>query len=195
MTRPVRTALFVAAYVAVLVGISAVVLDRAAASWASVPVADGFDFPVGDPDTGAGYSDVTAFCASGGSRGFHMGEDIGVVDLPVRAAAAGRVVVARFHGGWDGVVLIEHRLESGKTVFTEYGHLQRIDVRAGQDVARDDRIGVSGPPHGTAPEREHLHFEVKTLATIGSGWSAHTPCPSGGYLDPAAFVRSQRPHA
>ncbi|MGZ8687874.1 MAG: peptidoglycan DD-metalloendopeptidase family protein, partial [Gaiellaceae bacterium] len=174
--------------------ISLVVLDRAVEASTSIPMADGFDFPIGDPGTRGGLPGVRDFCESGGSRGYHLGDDLRAVDVPVRAAAAGRVVVAGFHDGWDGVVLIEHRLETGATVFTLYGHLQTVDVSAGEDVARGSGVGISGPPAGKA-ELEHLHFEVKTLATIGSGWSAHTPCPPGGYLDPTAFVRSSRPDA
>jgi len=100
VTRSVRIALLVAVYVAVIAGIAVTVLDRAVEASASIPVADGFDFPVGDPATGGDFRRTTDFCESGGSRGYHIGDDIGAVDAPVRAAATGRVVVARFHGGW-----------------------------------------------------------------------------------------------
>lgn len=194
MRVPVRTMLLVAAYVAAVAAIAVVVVDRVSAESASIPRADVFSFPVGDPATGAGAPVVAAFCESGGGRGHHIGLDAGVVDVQVHAAADGRVVTAGFRGGWDGVVLIEHRLESGKTVYTQYGHLQKVEVKAGQDVERGETIGVSGPPGDGAAEEKHLHFEVKTLPTIGSGWSAGG-CPPSGYLDPTAFVRSSRPGA
>lgn len=193
MTRTARVALLAAAYVAAIAVTAIAVLDRAVEASTSIPVADGFEFPVGDPRTGAGPRDIRAFCSNGGSRGYHLGDDLGVVDQPVRAAAAGRVVVARFDGEWDGDVLVEHRLESGATVFTQYGHLQSITVEPGQDVARGEQVGVSGPPPEHLAVYKHLHFEVKRLATTGAGWSAETPCPPNGYLDPLAFVRSSRP--
>lgn len=189
MSRLARHTLLVVAYV-VAIGALSIVIDRAAVASTSIPVATGFSFPVGDPLTGAGHAVVKAFCASGGSRGSHLGDDIAAVDAPVHAAAAGRVVVARFAGGWDGVVLVEHRLEDGTMLFTQYGHLASVDVRPGQGVARGQRLGVSGPPGERPSTVKHLHFEVKRLATIGAGWSVRTPCPPSGYLDPLGFLQA-----
>lgn len=192
MRRLAVLGLLVAVYVAA-VAVVVTVVDRAAVAATAVPAADGFSFPVGDPLTGAGHRVIRAFCSSGGSRGYHLGDDIAAADVPVRAAATGRVVVARFAGDWDGVVLVEHRLPGGSTVFTQYGHLQSVEVRPGQVVVREQELGVSGPPDARTSIVKHLHFEVKRLPTIGAGWSSHDPCPPGGYLAPSAFVRASPP--
>lgn len=192
MIRPRWTSvLLVVGYLAVVVTITFVAVDHARGTANSIVWARGFEAPVGDPDSRGDYATVFRFCQSGGSRGFHLGDDIDVVDAAVRAAANGRVVSAGFRRGWDGVVLVEHRLVDGpnRTVYTLYGHLQKISVHEGDDVVAGGAIGISGPP-GNGPIVKHLHFEVKTLPTIGSGWSPHTPCPPGGYLDPAEFLRT-----
>ncbi len=182
-------ALLVAAYVALIVVTTTIAVDNARETASSIVWARGFEAPVGDPDSKGDYPTVRRFCESGGSRGFHLGDDIDVVDAPVRAAANGRVVYAGFRRGWDGVVLVEHRPIGEPTVYTLYGHLQDVAVHEGDDVVAGGSIGVSGPP-GNGPIVKHLHFEVKTLPTLGSGWSPHTPCPPSGYLDPAEYLRT-----
>lgn len=92
------------------------------------------------------------------------------VGTPVLAAADGVV----YYGGDDisrvfgpqpnyygNVVVIQHRFTSpeGQPVFTLYGHLSRVDVIAGQQVAAGEPIGVVGAA-GVALG-PHLHFEVR----------------------------------
>jgi murein DD-endopeptidase MepM/ murein hydrolase activator NlpD len=74
----------------------------------------------------------------------------------VRAAAAGRVVAARWDaGGYGNVVVIRH----GRTTYTWYAHLSRIAVAQGERVARGARIGAVGASgQATGP---HLHFELR----------------------------------
>lgn len=74
----------------------------------------------------------------------------------IRAPAAGRVTLAQpalhFEGG---LVLIDH----GQGLITAYLHQSRLDVRAGQDVARGDligRVGMTG--RATGP---HLCWRMK----------------------------------
>ncbi len=74
----------------------------------------------------------------------------------IRAPAAGRVTLAQptlhFEGG---LVLIDH----GQGRITAYLHQSRLDVRAGQDVARGDligRVGMTG--RATGP---HLCWRMK----------------------------------
>jgi len=87
---------------------------------------------------------------------FHMGIDIAQLSgKPVWATANGRVSFAgkRQYGG--NVVEVEH-LESGyKTV---YAHLQNINVKVGENVARGQKLGTVGTTgKSTGP---HLHYEV-----------------------------------
>lgn len=98
-----------------------------------------------------------------GPRGgnLHAGLDIAVpVGTPVGASKEGTVTFAGTQGGYGNVVYINH----GGT-FTRYGHLSRIEVRRGQQVARGERIGLSGgakgaPGAGTSTG-PHLHFEIR----------------------------------
>lgn len=73
---------------------------------------------------------------------------------PVRAAAAGCVVGAGWHGGYGRRIRIAHRdgLESS------YSHLSSVAVAAGHCVRRGEVIGLAGASGlATGP---HLHFEL-----------------------------------
>jgi murein DD-endopeptidase MepM/ murein hydrolase activator NlpD len=89
-------------------------------------------------------------------RNFHAGLDfLAPAGDQVAAAAGGRVVFARAHGGgWGKLVVLAH----GSGVRTLYAHLSRIDVRPGAHVAAGSTIGLVGATgRATGP---HLHFEV-----------------------------------
>ena len=139
--------------------------------WAMVPLADGFDYPVGKPD-GEGYYK---------SRGLrlnmprHMGEDWngnggGNTDDgdPVYTVGTGLVTYAAdARGRWGKVVIVRHAFrdpKNGKVLCcqTLYGHLGSIDVKRGQIVKRGDRIGTIGTNGGMYPAHLHaeLHFNV-----------------------------------
>ncbi|MBU1385225.1 MAG: M23 family metallopeptidase [Alphaproteobacteria bacterium] len=103
----------------------------------------------------------------------HYGIDLAApAGTMIRAPAAGRVTLAEpdlhFEGG---LVLIDH----GQGLITAYLHQSRLDVRAGQDVARGDplgRVGMSG--RATGP---HLCWRMK--------WRDRN-------LDPSLLVHSER---
>ena len=89
----------------------------------------------------------------------HWGLDLAASSgTPVRAAAAGRVIVANFKdswgSGWGYYVMVDH----GDGYATNYAHLSRVPVRVGQAVHAGEIIGYSGNTgHSTGP---HLHFET-----------------------------------
>jgi murein DD-endopeptidase MepM/ murein hydrolase activator NlpD len=109
--------------------------------------------------------------ADNGARRTHHGIDIsnplGTVAL---ATAAGVVFYAdkdilvqfgpqpNFYGN-TVVILHTFNDSSGQPVYTLYGHLSRIDVRAGQVVQTGDPIGVIGATGVAAGT--HLHVEVR----------------------------------
>lgn len=127
---------------------------------------------------------------------FHTGQDwIGsgpvTLGMPVRAAAAGRVTFSSptAWGRDGGVIIIEHTLTDGSTVYTQYGHITDAFgqafpaaftcVEAGQIIAA---IADVRP----AP---HLHWEARTSGSDrpGAGYSWRHPAAEG-LLDPAQWL-------
>ncbi len=137
--------------------------------------------------TGEGYYVAQGF----GPRG-HLGEDWngtggGDTDLgdPVYAMADGVVVEALdYEGGWGNVVRVRHRLGESSPVESLYGHLDRIDVEAGDLVFLGDQLGTIGTAHGNY--WAHLHFEIRsdTSLPLGPGYAKDAE----GYLAPRTFI-------
>ncbi|MGW0557044.1 M23 family metallopeptidase [Streptomyces sp. NPDC002926] len=108
----------------------------------------------------------------------HSGQDFAVpVGTQVKAAHGGVVVKAGPNGGGDGsaygnAIVIKHA--NGN--YSQYAHLSKIDVSAGQtvktgqDIARSGNTGNSSGPH--------LHFEIRTTPDYGSA------------VNPMAFLRA-----
>jgi murein DD-endopeptidase MepM/ murein hydrolase activator NlpD len=89
------------------------------------------------------------------SSATHYGYDLAsFAAAPVTAAGAGRVVFAGDLGIYGNAVLIDH----GIGLATLYGHLSRLDVKAGDRVTQGQRLGLSGDT-GLAGG-DHLHFAV-----------------------------------
>jgi murein DD-endopeptidase MepM/ murein hydrolase activator NlpD len=91
-----------------------------------------------------------------GNVGFHPGIDISAPQgTPIRASAAGTVVVAGSEGGYGNAVILDH----GDSLSTLYGHMVSVGVKPGQQVAAGDVIGFVGSTGiSTGP---HVHFEVR----------------------------------
>lgn len=184
---------------------------------APIPVADGFDLPIGDGAGGGNYVDASGTEHAGWyvatrfgehySLGIHPGEDWngrggGNTDLgqPVRTMGAGRVLHAAFEGQpWGGVVTVEHLFYEGaerRTVVSQYAHLGTIDVTAGDTVARRQQIGTVGrDPEATFAA--HLHFELRTDPGLSptfwpssNGWGDDDV--SAAYLPPREFIAHRR---
>lgn len=87
---------------------------------------------------------------------YHPADDIANnTGTNVVAADAGRVVSVLYENhDYGNHIIIDH----GNGYRTLYGHLSRIDVVEGQNVARGEHIGLMGSTgRSTGP---HLHFEV-----------------------------------
>lgn len=159
-----------------------------------LPLADGFDFPVGAPH-GHGYYDAQPF-----GRNDHLGEDWngrggGATDLgdPVHSIASGEVTFAEdLGGGWGRVVRVVHAYEEGgrvQRVESFYAHLLAMHVAAGDRVERGQVIGTLGDADGVY--LPHLHFELRERVHLphGPGYSDD----QAGWLSPTPFIRRHRP--
>jgi murein DD-endopeptidase MepM/ murein hydrolase activator NlpD len=105
---------------------------------------------------------------------FHEGIDIKPVHRDergepldeVRAIADGKVVYTNLVPGYSNYgkyVVIEHRWD-GSPYYSLYGHLSKIDVRAGDLVHRGQHIAVMGYTGvGINRERAHVHLELNLM--------------------------------
>lgn len=95
---------------------------------------------------------------SQGLHGYNGIDFAASVGTPIRAAAAGEVIVARA-GGWNGgygtYIVIRHN----NGAQTLYAHMSRLSVSAGSYVSQGQTVGSMGNTgRSTGP---HLHFEVR----------------------------------
>lgn len=97
----------------------------------------------------------------------HTGTDIAASSgSDVVAAAAGKVIMADWYGGYGNCVMIDH----GSGLVTLYGHLSGYNCYYGQEVSRGEVIAFVGSTgNSTGP---HLHFEVRV---------------NGDYVDPMGY--------
>ena len=105
---------------------------------------------------------------NGQLQSYHRGTDFRAkVGTPVYASNFGIVRLAKnlFYSG--NIVIVDH----GKGIFTNYAHLSKIQVAAGQHVARGDQIGLTGATGRVSGP--HLHWGVKI---------------NGAYVDPLQFL-------
>ena len=85
----------------------------------------------------------------------HEGIDIAApAGTPIRAAAAGRVIIAGYMGGYGNLTVIDH----GGGITTAYAHQSSIWVSSGS-VAQGQSIGAVGTTGSSTGN--HLHFEVR----------------------------------
>lgn len=164
-----------------------------------------FAFPVGDEDgrgwlnnrNGYWYLEDGAYrCGTVPHPGLDMNMDGTSGDQdrgqPVYAVADGVVLAAGHYGSvWLNIVLIEHTLEDGTRVWSQYGHLDAALVQPGTRVSRRQQIGKVGKPEGLF---SHLHFELRSALLAADAF----PCGQSRdavraqYLDPVPFIQSRR---
>lgn len=93
-----------------------------------------------------------------GIHGYNAVDFAAAVGTPIRAAAAGEVIVSKssgWNGGYGNYIVIRH----SNGVQTLYSHLSRNDVGVGAYVSQGQVIGAMGNTgRSTGP---HLHFEVR----------------------------------
>lgn len=98
----------------------------------------------------------------------HSGQDFAVdTGTPVVSVHKGTVVKAGGNGAGDGqaygnAVVIKH--PNGK--FSQYAHLDKVNVKPGQTVKTGQEIAKSGNSGNSSGP--HLHFEIRNSAVYGS---------------------------
>jgi murein DD-endopeptidase MepM/ murein hydrolase activator NlpD len=86
---------------------------------------------------------------------YHLGYDLSVTHkYPVEAANSGAVAFVGPLGIYGDTVILDH----GLGLFTLYGHLSSIDVKAGDSVEKRQIIGKTGETGLAAGD--HLHYGV-----------------------------------
>jgi len=86
---------------------------------------------------------------------YHLGYDLSVTKhYPVEASNAGTVAYVGDLGIYGNTVILDH----GLGLFTLYGHLSSIGVKAGESVTKQQPLGKTGET-GLAGG-DHLHFGV-----------------------------------
>ncbi|MCC7207760.1 MAG: peptidoglycan DD-metalloendopeptidase family protein [Anaerolineae bacterium] len=192
---------------------------RQVLGWQRPPrfLADGFDAPVGASEERmvaattwpASWSMTLGYRVRyrlGGRESLHTGNDFIIrrgrsKGQPLYATASGEVITAQRlgTGSWGNVVIIRHDplLSTGQVVYSRYGHVDDMQVRVGERVARGQFIATIGDAYGYYRGSEHLHFDIsgtRTLAAAPADW----PWLDGDrldrdYLNPTSFVFSNRP--
>jgi len=107
-----------------------------------------------------------------GEREVHLGvEFVNPYFTPIFASADGTVIFAGtdsdfpigpYENYYGVAIIIAHEIVSldGEQIFTLYGHLDRVEVKEGQEVEKGERIGRVGASGIAAGP--HLHFEVRS---------------------------------
>ena len=92
----------------------------------------------------------------GGATEHHAGLDISTpTGTPVVCPAPGKVLLAGGGGDYGRHVIVEH----ANGVRSLYGHLSKVEVKAGQRVEKGEILGLTGSTgRSTGP---HLHYELR----------------------------------
>jgi murein DD-endopeptidase MepM/ murein hydrolase activator NlpD len=121
---------------------------------------------LGNTAVEAGFADQRTYVYQGKEidRQVHLGFDLAsTAAAPVLAANNGKVVFAGWLGIYGNCVIVDH----GMGLQSLYAHLSSIEVKVGDTINRDARLGRSGAT-GLAGG-DHLHF------TLLLGGNAVTP--------------------
>ena len=95
-----------------------------------------------------------------GEGAFHTGIDLTAsIGTNVHVTADGTVKNAGYNGRYGKLIIVDH----GNGVETYYAHLSEFQVVPGQEVRRNEVIGLSGASgRVTGP---HVHYEVRVAGT------------------------------
>jgi murein DD-endopeptidase MepM/ murein hydrolase activator NlpD len=178
-----------------------------------VPVADGFDSPVGteaerNSETvwPSAWRDVSPYAELYlNDTAYHTGADLNWGRLPqddlgqpVYSVAAGIVVFAERFPVWGNVIVIRHYplgKPGGMIVYSRYGHVQNMQVKPGDIVGRGEKVAEVGDAFGRFIP--HLHYDISPTTKLESNpedWPGlDFNRIKRDYIDPVLWIRNNRP--
>lgn len=129
---------------------------------------------------------------------YHTGEDWAIaggesLGEPVMAAGRGKVRYS-FPNGWGrdaGVVILEHLMPDGVTLYTQYGHITESEAVTFPSIGACVESGTILGVIADVRPAPHLHFEVRLSQpdTPGAGYTWTLPeADSIGYRSPSALL-------
>lgn len=109
--------------------------------------------------------------------GYHTGADLnnnsprwdGDAHAAVYAMGDGIVTYAQLYSTkyWGNIIVIDHGIVDGKPLFSRYGHVEAIQITAGQSVGTGDQIASVGKgPSQIKDFPYHLHFDISTTSQL-----------------------------
>jgi murein DD-endopeptidase MepM/ murein hydrolase activator NlpD len=101
------------------------------------------------------------------STAYHLGYDLSVTkNYPVEAANSGTVAFTGDLGIYGNTVILDH----GLGLFTLYGHMNSIDVKVGDSVAKRQPLGRTGETGLAAGDHLHFGIYLDGLAVLPVEW-------------------------
>ena len=130
-----------------------------------------------------------------GLAAYHTGADLNLIGdadahTSIYASADGVVVFAGALAVWGNVIVIKHAADS---VWTRYGHVEGMAVKAGDAVKRGQPIARVGNANGTMAY--HLHFDVAKVdlgAKPGDWPGTDKARLMRDYVDPKQWINAHR---
>lgn len=134
------------------------------------------------------------------SLGYHTGADLNLnyptfnadAHSDVSATGDGTVTYAQLYStrAWGKLIIIDHGIVDGTPLFSRYGHIEDINVAAGQAVVMGQPIAKVGNGEGLFPY--HLHFDISVtdvLKTLPGHWPGQNKAlVQQHYVDPKAWL-------
>lgn len=108
---------------------------------------------------------------NGGNRA-HQGWDLyAPAGTPCYAIADGKVAIIECSRSYGNTVILEFS-HAGRTLYAAYCHLSIISAFPGNFLKKGELIGLTGNTGNAISmkgEDQHLHFEIRTQSTGGTG--------------------------
>ncbi|HEY5900494.1 MAG TPA: M23 family metallopeptidase [Burkholderiales bacterium] len=117
----------------------------------------------------ANFADLRTYVYNGEpvDTAYHLGYDLSVTKhYPVEAANSGTVAFAGDLGIYGNCVILDH----GLGLFTLYGHMSSIDVKAGDAVQQRQALGKSGETGLAAGDHVHFGVYLDGVAVLPVEW-------------------------